>query len=133
MSMDVAAALKNEFIKPFAALVAPGGVAVTPYALLLLSYVPVIRQLSAEYSLAAAAVFLSAVLCVGFILDDVGQFIEANFWDPMLEAQYPGHTQDWHDYQKLRLRDELIAHRFLRDVLTRMKFELTMAPALLIF
>ena len=76
---------------------------------------------------AFAALYLVVVLSVGLVLEDIGARIEQH-WDKKINAK-----GSWVSYLKLELRDELVGQRYLRTVLTRLKFELAFAPALISF
>ena len=129
--MDVAAALKNEFFRPFVTILVPGSTAIAPYILVAAFYAPQCRAFWDTHPSAASIIIAVAVVSTGLVLENIGSFIEVKWWDAILQQTIEGHLEEWEAYLRLYLRDELIGQRYLRDVLTRMKFELTMGPALL--
>lgn len=60
-------------------------------------------------------------------------YIERDFWDSKLAKDNEDHSDHWEQYLKLRLNDEIVGQRYLRTLLTRMKFELAMVPAFFFF
>ena len=131
--MDITAPFKSEVLRPITTWVIPGSIAIAPYVLVLAFHVPQVASFLKASPSAAAAVITICVLSAGLILDNFGSSIESGWWDRLLQRRYPNHLNDWHRYLKLRINDEIIAHRYLKTILMRMKFELSMAPALLIF
>ena len=133
MSMDITAPFKSEVLRPITTWVIPGSIAIAPYVLVLAFHVPQVASFLKASPSASAAVITICVLSAGLVLDNFGSSIESGLWDRLLQRKYPNHLSDWDRYLKLRIKDEIIAHRYLKSILMRMKFELSMAPALLIF
>jgi len=132
--MDLTAIFKDDVLRPFTTIVIPGTIATGPYVLLLGGYVPDVQVFWSTHG-AAFAVFLAiSVVAAGLILDNVGSFIEAKIWDAILDKRSKGaHKKAWEQYLKLRLGDQIVGQRYLHAKVRQMKFELAMAPALLIF
>jgi hypothetical protein len=84
-----------------------------------------------EHPTAFGLILAVAILIVGFVFDEVGAMIEVA-WDALLKRRHKDHAIVWRVYLQLKLKDELVGQRYLRDVLTRMKFELAMSPALVL-
>lgn len=131
--MDLTAPFKDEVLRPITTWVIPGSIAIAPYILILGSYVPRVMHFWDAHEAAGTAVITICVLTAGLILDNVGASIESNWWDRLLVTKYSNHLNDWDRYLKLRIKDEIVAQRYLKDFVMRMKFELSMAPALLLF
>jgi len=131
--MDLDAPFKPEVLRPFISIAVPGLIAVSPFILLVGHYVPPVATFWQEHPHAFAVLLAVTVLAAGFIISDFGELIEVHWWDNLQEKRDPNHLSRWHNYLKLQLNDELIAHRFLRTKLTQFKFELAMVPALVIF
>ena len=131
--MDLTSPFKSEVLRPITTWVIPGSIAIGPYLLITAYYVPSVGNFLRTEPSAAAAVVAICVVAAGLILDNFGSSIEASWWDPLLVKRYPNHLSDWDRYLKLRIKDEIVAARYLRDHLLRMKFELSMAPALMLF
>jgi hypothetical protein len=129
--MDFSSAVKSDSLRPVATIVAPGAVAVSPYVVILGYYVPVVTRFWNEHEAAFAFIVALSILTAGFILEEVGSLIEVG-WDAKLMKQYDFHGDVWRIYLQLKLKDDIVGQRYLRDVLTHMKFELAMSPALLL-
>jgi len=130
--MELGDPLKPEVLRPFATIIVPGVIAVGPYTLLLGYYVPVVTEFWTKHPRVFSLLMATAILAVGFIIADFGELIE-NVCDTRLTRKNPLHDEQWHEYLRLELNDELIAQRFLRSKVTQFKFELAMVPALVIF
>lgn len=131
--MDITAPFKSEVLRPITTWVIPGAIALGPYVLILGFYVPPVRQFWETHPSASIAVITLFVLTVGMILENVGATIETVAWDQLVQRKYSDHLNNWNRYLKLRLKDEIIGHRYLKTLVLRMKFELSMAPALFVF
>ncbi len=131
--MDMTAPFKTEVLRPIITLVAPGIIACGPFALILGHYVPAVKEFWTVHPNAFAVLLGLVVLAVGFVIEDIGSFVESHVWDSILAKRNPAHLKDWKRYLKLQLNDELVGQRYLRTKLVQLKFELAMSPALLVF
>ena len=131
--MDVTSAFKTEVLRPLVAIVIPGAFAIAPYTVLLGYYVPGTFDFWDDHPSAVVAIIVVAAIAAGLVLDDIGSHIESRYWDEKLEKAKPGHKQRWKEYLALELKDEVIGQRYLRGRVEWLKFELSMAPALLSF
>lgn len=131
--MDFISAFKSELFRPLATLVVPGGVAMGPYVLVAGYYFPGVTSFWREHPSAFVAILVICIVAVGLIVEDLGAYIERDFWDSKLARENADHSDHWEQYLKLRLNDEIIGQRYLRTILTRMKFELAMVPAFFFF
>jgi hypothetical protein len=131
--MDFISAFKSELFRPLATLVVPGGIALGPYVLIAGYYFPGIVSFWKDHPSAFVAILVICIVAVGLIVEDLGAFIERDFWDSKLARENENHAAHWEQYLKLRLQDEVVGQRYLRTILTRMKFELAMVPAFFFF
>ncbi len=131
--MDLIAALKSELFRPLVTLVIPGSIASGPYVLVLGYYFPRVVSFWNDHPSAFVTMVTIAILAAGLIIEDLGAFIENDFWDGKLATENADHATNWDEYLKLKTQDEIIGQRYLRTVLVRMKFELAMVPALFFF
>lgn len=129
--MDLTGPLKSEVFRPLATIVVPGAIAVGPWPIILGHYVPQVLTFSEAHPAAFVAMLLICVIAVGLILEDLGAWIEVR-WDDSIDRRQPGHKKNWDEYLTLKLQDELVGQRYLRTLVLRMKFELSMAPALVL-
>ncbi len=131
--MDFISAFKSELFRPLATLVVPGGVAIGPYVLVATYYFPGVVSFWKDHPSAFVAILVICIIAVGLIVEDLGAYIERDFWDSKLARENEDHSDHWEQYLKLRLNDEIVGQRYLRTILTRMKFELAMVPAFFFF
>jgi hypothetical protein len=131
--VDLTAPFKTEVLRPITTLVVPGSIAVAPYILVLGFYIPAAARFWETHGGAAAVVITICVLAAGLILENIGASIEVMLWDTVLQSKDATHLPNWDRYLELEMKDELIAQRYLESLVMRMKFELSMAPALLVF
>jgi hypothetical protein len=131
--MDLAEPFKNEVLRPITTLVVPGTIAVGPFVLVLGDYVPSVEVFWTQHPNAFTVLLVLSVLAAGYVVDEISTRIESKIWDPMIEKRKRGHLREWREYLKLQLNDELIGQRYLRLKVTELKFELAMAPSLIIF
>jgi hypothetical protein len=131
--LDFISAFKSELFRPLATLVVPGGVAIGPYVLVVGYYFPGVTLFWREHPSAFVAILVICIVAVGLIVEDLGAFIERDLWDGRLAKENDDHPDHWEQYLKLRLNDEIVGQRYLRTLLTRMKFELAMVPSFFFF
>lgn len=129
--MDVMAAFKNEVFRPVATVVIPGSIAVAPYTLIFIHFHPEVLLLMERYSGFLLTIFLSIIVATGLILENMGSRMES-VWDRCLESRTKTHFSEWNEYLSLETQDEIVGQRYLRGIVTRIKFELAFAPALMV-
>jgi hypothetical protein len=130
--MDVSSALKNEIFRPLATVIVPGGFAVAPFILVTANYVPYVIQFLTNHPTAFSIAIFLAIIAAGLVLEDIGSSIEV-LWDRLLSRKFEDRKSNWEQYLKLKMSDEYVGQRYLRTIFVRFKFELSMAPALLVF
>lgn len=131
--MEPLSAFRNEFFSRVTTIFLPGAFAVGPYVLVLNFYVHGIELFWVKYPSAFVSILLIVIITVGRILENLGSVIEARFWDEWLDSKNPDHLENWYRYLRLRMKDEIVGQRYLSTVVIRMKFELSMGPALVLF
>ncbi len=130
--MDLAATLKSEIVRPTLTLVVPGLTAIAPFLIQSKRLLPNLSRYLERHSTLASFTILLAVLAVGLILQSIGSWFEAGIIDRKLEARYPNLSSDRYDYLRLSYTTEPIGQRYLRTVTLHLKFELSMAPAVML-
>jgi hypothetical protein len=128
--MDFVETFKSEIFRPVVTLVVPGAVSIGPYIIVAGYHIHRVREFWDEHPSAFVAIVVIFGIAAGLVLENLGAEIE-NLWDWILAKKDNQHNATWEDYLKLELKDEIIGQRYLRIVLTWMKFELAMFPALL--
>lgn len=126
--MDFSSAVKSDVLRPVLNFVVPGTFAIAPYLVIAAHYLPFVPSFWNDHSAAFSALAIVLVLFVGGLLEDFGTRLEV-FWDERLNA-LPNHNANWDKYLSLRIKDEIIGQRYIRNLLTRFKFELSMVFAL---
>lgn len=148
--MDIASSLKSEIFRPLVSLVIPGFISIFPYLFVTRAYYDGLELFWNKSPYPSMATIFIMALTVGLILEDIGSRIEC-YWDKLINnsIEHPilcptnsstkcplkntiSIDDNWNDYLKLELKDEIIGQRYLKTILTRMKFELSMGPALFI-
>jgi hypothetical protein len=132
--MDLLDAFKSEVFKPLATLVVPGAVAVSPYLVLAVHENPDFTAFWTEHPNYVAGMVAIAALAAGFILEDLGSRLESGVWDELIEMRTGVHAIDWHRYMAKEYEKDRqpVGQDFLLTMLTRLKFELSFAFAIVI-
>ena len=130
--MDLISGLKSEFFRPLVTLIVPGAISVAPLVLLAQARIAAIGPFWKDHPAAFTAILLTTIVAAGLVLENLGSRIEESIWDPMLKRRNKSFDEEWHEYLQLNTRDEIVAQRYLRSMLTRMKFELAAAPAFML-
>lgn len=112
----------------------PGIFATTPFMLVFFEFFPDAQL----YILNSDGLLTLFIFCIsitaGLIIEDIASQIELKVYDNINICEYPEHKEEWDKYLSLDIptNTDLIAQRYLRNILIRMKFELSMAVALII-
>jgi hypothetical protein len=129
--LDFATALKSEIFRPFSTIIVPGTIALAPFLPVVAHFNPELPRFWNAHGAAFVALLLVAIVATGFALENIGARIEVA-WDRLIAKERKAHSREWVSYLKLEMKDELVGQRYLRGVVTRLKFELACAPALVI-
>lgn len=115
-------------------LFVPGIFSVLPFFILFINKVSSVNKyFSNSDGMATLALFILSIT-VGLILEDIGSNIEVYILDCINLKKFPNHKIEWDRYLELNIakNSNLIAQRYLRTILLRMKFELSFGVSLLI-
>lgn len=115
-------------------LFVPGIFSVLPFFILFINKVPPANKYFSNSEGMATLVLFILSITVGLILEDIGSNIELYIWDCINLKKFPNHKNEWEQYLELNIakNSNLIAQRYLRTILLRMKFELSFGVSLLI-
>ena len=127
--MDIDKAVSNDVFKPLVSIAIPGGIAVAPYVILAQHYIPATTAFWHDHDAAFTSIVVAVILAIGLMLEDLGALIESRL-DASLDKKTSSQVSNWNAYLKLQTKDEFIAQRYIRTVVTRLKFELSMGPAI---
>ena len=130
--MNIASSLKSEIFRPLVTIVVPGSIAISPYLFITIQYFPELTKFWNDNSSVFIWILFILVLAIGLILEDIGSLIEQLLWSNLIKRKDEKYLNEWDQYLQLYLKDEMVGQRYLRTILVRMKFELSMAPALFI-
>lgn len=126
---DVLGAFGSEVLRPLASLVLPGAVAIIPYFVLVRLLFPSFSAMLSANSAETVFALLAICLFTGFILEDLGSWLEDR-WDDRTDC--PGLREDWYAYLRFAFKTEPVGHRYLRTLVLRLKFELGVLCGLLV-
>lgn len=128
--MDPVSGLKGELFRPLTTVLVPGVVAATPFTAMAFKRFPQLEPLlSSTLGMGALISFLGVLF--GMLIEDFGSRIEICLWH--LFSRNEERDRDWATYLQLKTKDEIIGQRYLNAVHMRLKFELSLIPALVIF
>lgn len=115
-------------------LLIPGIFAVLPFFVLFLTKCNEVKIYFKQSELMCFAALFVLSIAAGLILEDIGSLIEKCVWDRINKRRYPEAEDEWERYLKLDLPVDvpLIAERYLRTIVVRMKFELSFSVALFV-
>lgn len=121
--MDFVSAVKSDAFAPVLTYIVPGAFAVGPYVLVLIELQPSIDRFWQTHPTIFSILMTIIVLFVGALLEELGTRLELR-WDKRIGVT------NWERYLQLRVKDEIVGQRYLRIILMRMKFELSMVLAI---
>jgi hypothetical protein len=131
--MDKISSLNLSLDKILIQLIIPALVALCPY-LLLVFHCPDIKNYWLNPN--NIALFITCLviigLIIGMILENIGSFIELKFYDKLNEKSDDKFNQIWEAYLLLNFEHEPIGNKYIKTILSRMKFELSFGIALII-
>ncbi|MFN6377837.1 MAG: hypothetical protein ACK4WD_01080 [Flavobacteriales bacterium] len=127
----------------------PGIIALTPYFFMVVFSIYDLKVYLSSQMLLATTIFIILSICIGLVLDIVGTYVEhysfdkrlqvmvdeSNFNKDCLPKLYPNFYKDWNGYllSNFKKDEEPIIIRYIRATLFRMKFEVSMGLALIVF
>lgn len=130
--MEKLTSLGLTFDRVLIQLIIPGMVAVFPYFIIYLNHFPTDK----EFLLKNPTILLTALtilsLIAGIILENIGSTIEVKWYDKKNKKADSNYYIIWEKFLKLNYDGkEPIGHRYSRNILLRMKFELSFGTALI--
>lgn len=130
--MDFTSALKPDVFRSFAIYLCPGVVAVAPWLYGIVWPDGLWRLLYGTGTLVSAGVVLFLGFAAGMILEEIGGCIEHWLDGKLSKKEDTKKIVDvFYDYLKTPSTPSIVADKFLSATITRYKFELAMAPALI--
>ena len=132
--MEKLTSLNLTFDRVLIQLVTPGLLTSFPFILLFFNARPDVAEFFLQDSkgLLVTAIALVA-LVMGIILENIGSRIEVNIYDNLLSRRRKEYFETWEKFLMIQYQgQEPIGHRYLRNILFRMKFELSAGVGLII-
>lgn len=132
--MEKLTSLNLTFDRVLIQLVTPGLLTSFPFILLFFDARPDVASFFLQDSkgLLVIAIVLIA-LVVGIMLENMGGRIEVNIYDNLLSLRKKDYFETWEKFLMIQYKgQEPIGHRYLRNILFRMKFELSVGVGLII-
>lgn len=129
--MDMTEVFKTEFFRPLVVTFIPGATALIPYLFLIDHYFPGFVDLRTGNEIIAFTVMTLAILAVGMILEDLGSRIEVTLWSFII-GKSTTENEEWFKYLRTHFEKQPVGVTYLNEVLMRMKFENSLAPALIV-
>jgi hypothetical protein len=131
---ELTAAFQSEVFHPIATLVVPGFFGLSASAVAVWQRFPIIPKWAEQHSGVATTTAILMVLTSGLVTEDLGARLE-DFFDKQLtkRAGYEKHHEEWFDYLRIAFDREPVGHRYLKKLVLRLKFELGMTIASILF
>jgi hypothetical protein len=113
-------------------IIVPGLLASFPYLMLFFEQKPDILEffLGDAKTLFVTFVALLSIL-PGMILENFGSIIEAHYYDRRHKKKDNEYMKTWKKFLQIAYDKEPVGHRYLRNILFRMKFELSVGCGLI--
>ena len=132
--MEKLTSLNLTFDRVLIQLVTPGLLTSFPFMLLFFDARPDVAHFFLQDSrglLVTSVVLVGLVM--GIILENIGSRIEVNIYDNLLSLRKKDYFETWEKFLMIQYKgQEPIGHRYLRNILFRMKFELSVGVGLMI-
>jgi hypothetical protein len=128
---EIFGAFGSEVFRPLMTILLPGMAAISTWAVGLLQRYEPVRAIAENKRLEGTVVVFLVALAVGEVLEDIGSRIEFQF-DKHQERKNPQFKQEWYRYLALQFEKEPVGHRYLRNLVLRLKFELGLGAGIFI-
>jgi hypothetical protein len=128
--LDPISGLKGEFFRPLTSVLIPGVLAASPYAAMAFKRFPEINSILSSPFWVGGIILFAGIL-FGMLMENLGSRLEIILW--RFCAKNAERDEEWKTYLQLKTTDEIIGQRYLRTLLTRLKFELSVVPAMICF
>jgi hypothetical protein len=129
--MDKLTSLNLSFDKIVISVLIPGIIAIFPFFLLYLHFHPSAK----DYFYLNQSITITTVtfisLIAGMILDNIGGRFEVGILDVRIKRKISDFDETWNKFLQLSYKDEPVGQRYLRNILLRMKFEISTGVALI--
>jgi hypothetical protein len=132
--MEKLTSLGLSFDRVLIQLIIPGMVTLFPYLIIYFIYFPSNKDIILKYPSLFITPIVILSLIIGIFLENIGSIIEVNYYDKKNAKKYKNYTKTWEKFLMLNYNGkEPIGHRYIRNILIRMKFELSFGLSLIPF
>lgn len=130
--MEKLTSLNLSFDRVLIQLVIPGLIAIFPYLLVFTDVeFKTLTTKVQEINTLSTLIVIFIALIAGIMIENIGSRIEVYYYDWRQKKRHKDYELIWKQYLQLSFEREPIGQRYLRNILFRMKFELSMTVALL--
>lgn len=130
--MDIPSKFKDEVFRPIVTNIVPGAIAFGPWIAVIGYSIPGMWKFWDTHSTEAYVIVGVLVIAAGMLMEDLGALLEAKILDGRLKRKMKAFDEEWEQYLASDPDEQMVATRYLRSIVVRLKFELSMIPALLI-
>jgi len=114
----------SRFVRIIAGIIAPGALTLIPWLLVADEKYPAVGEWLFRNEVLSSAALLLLVFSIGMVCENIGSHVELHF-----DKKHKSQDESWTQYLKQRA-DNLVGHRYISSLVTRLKFELGMFVAL---
>lgn len=129
---ELFAAFNTDFFRALTTLIIPGSIAASTWSVQLVLSFATFRRLVSQNHVEASLVLFLTIVFIGLVIEDIGARIEDRMDKRAIESTKGKHKQDWYAYLRTAFVCEPIGRRYIRTLVTRLKFELGTAVGILI-
>ena len=130
--MDLSSTFKEEVYRTIVVVLIPGGLALSPFLMTAFISNDHLSEFYGNHPNFSAFLLVTCAIAAGLIIENFGSCLEKEI-DQRLERDNPKHMSDWWAYLSVTFEKEPIGQSYLRTILLRLKFELSMFFSLIIF
>ena len=130
--MEKLTSLGLSFDRILIQLLIPGMVAIFPYFVIYLNHFPADQNFLKKNSTLIVTTITILSLIAGIFLENIGSMIEVKCYDKKNAIKFTDYNATWEKFLQLNYDGkEPTGHRYIRNILMRMKFELSFGIALI--
>jgi hypothetical protein len=130
--VDKLTSLSLSFDRVLIQLIIPGLIAIFPWFIYFLGFHFYARKYFHDNSTITLTAVTLLALIAGIFLENIGSRIEVFWLDKLNARKFENYDNTWHKYLQISYAEnEPIGQRYIRNILLRMKFELSTAVAII--
>jgi hypothetical protein len=129
---ELFAAFNADFFRALTTIILPGAIAASSWSVYLFMSSATLRALVSQNHVETALVLFLVIVFLGLVIEDIGARVESWLDCAMDKRTGSVHTKEWYAYLRTAFVCEPIGRRYIRTLVTRLKFELGTSIAALI-